>query len=178
MLIARIYEVFPLLCTLCVGQMRLIAFFTEGTQTSKIRKILKHIFAERGPPLWQDCGDTQVGEGVKGELDWDVAAQLALDYEADRRVHGWLLEAAIQIRCGMGLRALRVKITLHLKVTPLGRCDSLLQTGPRLLGSPIRVAFLPLRVESPICTSVECDSSNRPVRVTDRQGQVSTMAYT
>ena len=39
-LIARIYEVFPLLCPLCGGQMRLIAFITEGTQ---IRRILDHI---------------------------------------------------------------------------------------------------------------------------------------
>ena len=31
-LIATIYEVFPLLCPLCGGQMRLIAFITEGTQ--------------------------------------------------------------------------------------------------------------------------------------------------
>jgi hypothetical protein len=29
-LIARIYEVFPLLCPMCGGQMRLIAFITEG----------------------------------------------------------------------------------------------------------------------------------------------------
>jgi len=29
-LIARIYEVFPLLCPKCGGQMRLIAFITEG----------------------------------------------------------------------------------------------------------------------------------------------------
>jgi hypothetical protein len=29
-LFARIYEVFPLLCPLCGGQMRLIAFITEG----------------------------------------------------------------------------------------------------------------------------------------------------
>jgi hypothetical protein len=39
-LIARIYEVFPLLCPICGGQMRLIAFITEGTQ---IRRILDHI---------------------------------------------------------------------------------------------------------------------------------------
>ena len=39
-LIARIYAVFPLLCPVCGGQMRLIAFFTEGAQ---IRKILEHI---------------------------------------------------------------------------------------------------------------------------------------
>jgi len=27
---ARIYEVFPLVCPICGGQMRLIAFITEG----------------------------------------------------------------------------------------------------------------------------------------------------
>ena len=58
-LIARIYEVFPLLCPMCGGQMRLIAFITEGAQ---IRKILEHIgearepphiSPARGPPLWE-----------------------------------------------------------------------------------------------------------------------------
>ena len=45
MLIARIYEVFPLLCPKCGGQMRLIAFITEGVQ---IRRILDHIGARLG----------------------------------------------------------------------------------------------------------------------------------
>ena len=36
-LIARIYEVFPLLCPRCGGQMRLIAFVIEGTQIKKLR---------------------------------------------------------------------------------------------------------------------------------------------
>jgi hypothetical protein len=39
-LIARIFEVFPLLCPMCGGQIRLIAFITEGM---KIRRILDHI---------------------------------------------------------------------------------------------------------------------------------------
>ena len=78
---ARIYEVFPLLCPKCGGQMHLIAFITEGMQ---IRRILGHIGVEsesahispaRGPPLWEDC-DAQVGEGVEIEPDWDLAAQL------------------------------------------------------------------------------------------------------
>ena len=69
-LIARIYEVFPLLCPMCAGQMRLIAVITEGTQ---IRKILNHIGVDskpahiaqaRGPPLWDECGGAQTGEGV------------------------------------------------------------------------------------------------------------------
>ena len=39
-LIARTYEIFPLPCPICGGQMCLIAFITEGTQ---ILKILDHI---------------------------------------------------------------------------------------------------------------------------------------
>ena len=69
-LIARIYEVFPLMCPMCGGQMRLIAFITEGAQ---IKRILEHIGVDsepphispaRGPPLRDDCGDAQMGEGV------------------------------------------------------------------------------------------------------------------
>ena len=91
-LIARIYEVFPLLCPMCGGQMRLIAFVTEGVQ---IRKILDHIGVDsepphispaRGPPLWDDCSDAQTDEGVHIEPDWDLAAQPAPDYEVDQRV--------------------------------------------------------------------------------------------
>jgi hypothetical protein len=38
---------FPLLCPMCGGQMRLIAFITEGAQ---IRKILDHIGVDSEPP--------------------------------------------------------------------------------------------------------------------------------
>ena len=94
MLTARIYEVFPLLCPLCGGQMRRIAFMTEGTQ---IRKILDHIGVDsepphispaRGPPLWDDGGDAQRDEGVQIEpADWALAAQPAPDYEVDQRIN-------------------------------------------------------------------------------------------
>ena len=47
-LIARIYEVFPLPCPMCGGQMRLIAFIAEGVQ---IRKILEHIGMDSQAPL-------------------------------------------------------------------------------------------------------------------------------
>ncbi len=99
-LIARIYEVFPLLCPLCGGQMRLIAFITEGTQ---IRRILNHIGVDsqpqpphispaRGPPLWDDCSDAQMDEGAQiGPADWvtewDGAAQPAPDFEVDQRIN-------------------------------------------------------------------------------------------
>ena len=90
-LIARIYEVFPLLCPLCGGQMCIIAFITHSVD---IRQILEHIGADsepphiapaRGPPLWEGC-DAPVDDGVQGEPDWDLAAQPAPDYEVDQRV--------------------------------------------------------------------------------------------
>ncbi len=74
---------------MCGGQLRLIAFITDGTQ---IRKILDHIGVDpepphispaRGPPLWDD-GDAQTGDGVQIEPDWDLAAQPAPDYEVDQ----------------------------------------------------------------------------------------------
>ena len=91
-LIARISEVFPLLFPVCGGQMRLIAFITEGVQ---IRKVLDHIGVDsepprltpaRGPPLWDDC-DAQRGEDVEVEPDWDLAAQPAPDLDVDQRVN-------------------------------------------------------------------------------------------
>jgi hypothetical protein len=59
-LIDRIYEAFPLLCPICAGQMRVIAFITYSAD---IRHILAHIGAQtekpriapaRGPPLWDE----------------------------------------------------------------------------------------------------------------------------
>ena len=91
-LIARIYEVFPLMCPMCGGQMRLIAFITEGTQ---IRKILDHIGVDsepphiapaRGPPLWDECGGAQMDDGAQIEPNWDLAAQPAPDFEVDQRI--------------------------------------------------------------------------------------------
>ena len=91
-LIARIYEVFPLVCPICGGQMRIIALITYSAD---IRQILEHIGADaeptrikpaRGPPLWDGCDDAQMGDGVYGGPDWDEAAQPAPDEEADQRV--------------------------------------------------------------------------------------------
>ena len=90
-LIARIYEVFPLLCPLCGGQMRIIAFITHSAD---IRHILEHIgvacepphiYPARGPPLWERS-DALAGEGSQIVSDWDLAAQPTPDYEADQRV--------------------------------------------------------------------------------------------
>jgi hypothetical protein len=72
--------------------MRIIAFITNGAE---VRKILEHIGVDsepphispaRGAPLWDDC-DAQMGEEVQIEPDWDLAAQVAPDYEVDRQVN-------------------------------------------------------------------------------------------
>ena len=92
-LIACIYEVFPLICPMCAGQMRIIAFITFSAD---IHKILDHIGVEpeaphitpaRGPPLWDDC-DAQESqeqcEGVEAGPDWDLANQSPPVYPDDQ----------------------------------------------------------------------------------------------
>ena len=68
-LIARIYEAFPLLCPMCGGQMRIIAFITHSAD---IRQILDHIGVDSEPQI---------------EPDWDLPAQPAPDYGVDQRVN-------------------------------------------------------------------------------------------
>ncbi|MGH8702563.1 MAG: transposase [Burkholderiales bacterium] len=81
-LLARIYEVFPLLCPLCATEMRIVAFITDpGT----VRAILAHlgepihppaIAPARGPPLWD------MPEAAR----LDPHAQPAPAYEFDQRI--------------------------------------------------------------------------------------------
>jgi hypothetical protein len=64
MLLARIYEAFPLACPICHAEMRIIAFMAQGhavNEAATVKKILDHIgestqppriAAARGPPLW------------------------------------------------------------------------------------------------------------------------------
>ncbi len=84
LLLARIYELFPLLCPKCGGEIRIIAFLTEA---SAVREILSHlgeptspppIAPARGPPLWE-MADAEQGE-------FDPQAQPAPDYEFDQRI--------------------------------------------------------------------------------------------
>jgi hypothetical protein len=86
LLLARIYEVLPLLCPKCGGDMRIIAFINEGPV---IREILGHLgepvsaprlAPARGPPLWELPADGQA------EREPDPQAQPAPDYEFDQRV--------------------------------------------------------------------------------------------
>lgn len=62
LLLARIYEVFPLVCPHCGGAMRIIAFITAPVT---VRNILTHLgeptapprtAPARGPPLWAATG--------------------------------------------------------------------------------------------------------------------------
>ena len=73
--------------------MRIIAFITFSAD---IHKILVHIGVEaeapritpaRGPPLWDDCGAQEMGDGVaaQAEPDWDQASQSPPDYPDDQR---------------------------------------------------------------------------------------------
>lgn len=82
MLLARIYEVFPLLCPMCGGTIRIIAFITEAPT---IRHVLEHIgepteppriSPARGPPSWDD--------GIDQDSYGDPLAQPAPDDEFDQ----------------------------------------------------------------------------------------------
>jgi hypothetical protein len=65
LLLARIYEVFPLLCPKCGGEMRIIAFITEAVA---VRDILAHLGEATAPPrLMLAMGDSWLGPGDPGQ---------------------------------------------------------------------------------------------------------------
>jgi hypothetical protein len=81
--LARIYEVFPLLCPKWGAEMRIIAFITEAPDVRQILAQLGEptlpppLAPARGPPLW---------EMPAGEDRFDPQAQPAPDYEFDQRI--------------------------------------------------------------------------------------------
>jgi len=84
LLLAHIYEVFPLRCPLCGADMRIIAFITAA---AVVRDILIHlgepitpptIAPARGPPLWE------MPRARHRAID--PQAQPAPDYEFDQRI--------------------------------------------------------------------------------------------
>ncbi len=90
MLLARIYEAFPLTCPRCGVEMRIIAFITEAVD---VRAILEHIgepatppriASARGPPEWEE---DSVEEAIAAEacLLGDPLAQPEPEYEYDQR---------------------------------------------------------------------------------------------
>lgn len=89
MLLARIYEAFPLACPICHAQMRIIAFIDDA---STVREILDHIGESaqppriapaRGPPLWEAA---RASEQACNDPQWDMAAQPAPEFEFDQRI--------------------------------------------------------------------------------------------
>ena len=91
LLLARIYEAFPLACPICHAQMRIIAFINEA---ATVKKILEHIGESsqpprtapaRGPPLWE------AAESAGNDPQWDSSAQTAPKIEFDQRIAwtGW-----------------------------------------------------------------------------------------
>jgi hypothetical protein len=91
-LLARIYETFPLMCPHCGAEMWIIAFITE---TAAVRGILEHIgepadppriASARGPPQWyEDAGVVQNWDDESATED-DSLAQAEPEYEFDQRV--------------------------------------------------------------------------------------------
>ena len=88
-LLARIYEAFPLACPICHSQMRIIAFINEP---STVRKILDHIgeatqpppiAPARGPPLWEAAAASQQADN---DPQWDMSAQPGPQIEFDQRI--------------------------------------------------------------------------------------------
>jgi hypothetical protein len=87
-LIARIYEVFPLLCLHCGGQLRIIAFITAG---GEVKKILDHLGMDsrppritpaRGPPLWDQ---QDVAETFDAEAQTDLVPE-SPEFQCDQRI--------------------------------------------------------------------------------------------
>ena len=84
LLLARIYEVFPLVCPLCGAAMRIIAFITDGRTVRDLLVPLGEPTAQprvapaRGPPLWD--------LPAAGPRDFDPHAQPAPAYEFDQRL--------------------------------------------------------------------------------------------
>ena len=84
LLLARIYEVFPLQCPLCGAQMRLIAFIT---QAPAVNTILGHlgepttppeVAPARGPPLWDHVAEPAPG--------WDAPPASVPEFVFDQRL--------------------------------------------------------------------------------------------
>ena len=83
-LLARIHEVFPLVCPHCGGEMRIIAFITDA---AAVREILTHLgeptspprlMRARAPPLWEMQG-ANMGEE-------EAQAHPVPDYQFDQRI--------------------------------------------------------------------------------------------
>jgi len=84
LLLARIYEILPLRCSLCGAQMRLIAFVTDPPA---VKTILAHlgepstppeVARARGPPLWDPAPEPMA--------NWDEAPAPVPEFVFDQRL--------------------------------------------------------------------------------------------
>jgi len=82
LLLARIYEVLPLRCSLCGSEMRLIAFVTDPPAIHSILRYLgeptaaPQVAPARGPPLWEQAA----------QFHWDDIPAPAPEYVFDQRM--------------------------------------------------------------------------------------------
>ena len=88
---------------MCGGHICIIAFIAFGAFGADIARILDHVGEDteaghcastpvtpcitqaRGPPLSDDCGAQQAGQGVDAEPDWELANQSLPDCPDDQR---------------------------------------------------------------------------------------------
>ena len=81
-LLARIYELLPLRCSLCGGEMRIIAFVTDRPAIHSILNYLgeptaaPEVAPARGPPRWEPAAQSR----------WDDTPAAAPEYVFDQRV--------------------------------------------------------------------------------------------
>lgn len=89
MLLARIYEAFPVQCPICRALLRIIALINDA---GNVRKIIDHIGESaqppriapaRGPTLWEMATATKQAEN---DQQWDQAAQPEREVEFDQSV--------------------------------------------------------------------------------------------
>ena len=97
-LIARIYEVCPLVCPQCGGELKIVAFLTEA---DPIQRILNHIGEPATPP--QIASARAPPNGLEADFDQTVfhkpeEAEPVPEFEFDQTVTGVNLEASI-FRC-------------------------------------------------------------------------------
>ena len=85
LLLARIYEVFPLRCPRCGGAMRIIAFLADAPT---VRAILAHLGEPTSPPRIAPARGPPPGEpaGAKDDLSTDLAFPPTPAFELDQRI--------------------------------------------------------------------------------------------
>jgi hypothetical protein len=91
MLLARLYEAFPLTCPQCGTQLRLVAFITAAAPVQRLRDPIgepaapPRIAPARGPPSWEedDGGAILVDDR---HVSADPLAQSEPEYELDQRL--------------------------------------------------------------------------------------------